>query len=159
MGIESSLFTNSGRALLLKETGESITPSEKMTTRIRLLSLGLFLTFIGQPSLAQLSDVESRRKVLNDLLAEQWEYTMRTNPVFASVLGDKRWNDKLTDYSVKAENVWLGREQALLLRLAAIVPDGMTDAEKTSREMLLRRFATEAAREEARLFCDELAAA
>ena len=33
--------------------------------QIRLLTLSLLLTFLGQPSLAQLSDVESRRTVLN----------------------------------------------------------------------------------------------
>src|SRR5512146_419784 len=43
-----------------------------------------------------------RIKQLHDLLAEQWEYTLRTNPEFASILGDKRYNDKLGDYSQAA---------------------------------------------------------
>ena len=41
------------------------------------------------------AELEGRRKALNDLLAERWEYTLRTSPIFASILGDKRWNDKL----------------------------------------------------------------
>ncbi|MGB9198522.1 MAG: hypothetical protein WCB53_16495, partial [Terriglobales bacterium] len=41
------------------------------------------------------ADLEARRKALNDLLHEQWEYTMRTSPIYASILGDKRWNDQL----------------------------------------------------------------
>ncbi len=36
------------------------------------------------------SSLQSRRKALNDLLAEQWEYRLRTSPLFASYLGDKR---------------------------------------------------------------------
>ena len=36
------------------------------------------------------ADLEARRKALNDLLHEQWEYTMRTSPIYASILGDKR---------------------------------------------------------------------
>ena len=34
--------------------------------------------------------LEARRKALNDLLAEQWEYSLRTSPIGASFLGDKR---------------------------------------------------------------------
>ena len=41
--------------------------------------------------------VEQRVKQLHDLLNEQWEYTLRTSPEFASILGDKRYNDKLSD--------------------------------------------------------------
>jgi len=41
------------------------------------------------------ADLESRRKALNDLLNEQWEYNMRTDPIYASTLGDKRYNDKV----------------------------------------------------------------
>ena len=87
------------------------------------------------------SPVEDRRKALDALFQQYWEERLQRQPEFASTLGDKRWNDKLTDYSVKAENEWLAREQNMLLKLAAIDPDGFTDAEKTSREMLLRRFA------------------
>ena len=46
--------------------------------------------------------LDSRRKQLAELLSEHWEYTMRTNPEYASVLGDKRYNDKITDFSEKA---------------------------------------------------------
>ena len=48
------------------------------------------------------ADLEARRKALNDLLHEQWEYSMRTSPIYASILGDKRYNDKLDDFSQQA---------------------------------------------------------
>ena len=35
--------------------------------------------------------LEARRKALNDLLAERWEYGLRTQPIFATILGDKRF--------------------------------------------------------------------
>ena len=38
------------------------------------------------------ADLEVRRKALNDLLHERWEYTLRTSPIYASILGDKRYN-------------------------------------------------------------------
>ena len=40
------------------------------------------------------TELAARRQALNELLAEQWEYNLRTNPEFASILGDRRWNDK-----------------------------------------------------------------
>ena len=43
------------------------------------------------------NDLEGRRKALNDLLKEQWEYNLRTSPIYASVLGAKRYNDQLGD--------------------------------------------------------------
>ena len=55
----------------------------------------------SRPPVQKLS-VEQRIKKLHDLLNEQWEYTLRTSPEFASILGDKRYNDKLSDLSQAA---------------------------------------------------------
>ncbi len=87
------------------------------------------------------SPLQDRRKALSGLFQQYWDENLERNPEFASTLGDKRFNDKVTDYSVKAENEWLEREQTMMLKLAAIDPAGFTDSEKTSRELLLREFA------------------
>jgi uncharacterized protein (DUF885 family) len=89
---------------------------------------------------AKPSPVEDRRKALNALFDQYWQAALENSPEFASVIGDKRYNDKTSDYSVKAMNLWLEREQGFMLKLAAIDPTEFTDAEKTSREMLLRGF-------------------
>ena len=62
---------------------------------------------------------------------------MLHDPEFASEIGDKRYNDKISDYSVKAINEELERGQNYLLQLAAIDPAGFNDQEKTSRDLLL----------------------
>jgi uncharacterized protein (DUF885 family) len=90
---------------------------------------------------APAASVDDRRKALNGLFAEYWEANLKHSPEFASILGDKRYNDQISDLSVKAFNDWLAREQGLLLRLAAIDPAGFTGQEKISRELLLRDFA------------------
>ncbi len=54
--------------------------------------------------------VEENRKALNSVFAAYWQAQMEHDPEFASTLGDKRYNDRITDYSVKAENAWLERE-------------------------------------------------
>ena len=48
------------------------------------------------------ASLDKRRKALADLLKEQWEYTLRTNPEFASILGDRRYNDQSSDVSEAA---------------------------------------------------------
>ena len=84
--------------------------------------------------------VEDRRKALNALFSQYWEASLEHSPESASSIGDKRYNDQITDYSVKAENAWIEREQNMMLKLAAIDPAGLSDSEKTSREILLREF-------------------
>jgi len=92
----------------------------------------------------QPASVETNRKALNDLFEEYWQASLERSPEFASTLGDKRFNDRIDDYSVQAENAWLAREENFLMRLAMIDPAGFTDQEIISRELLLRHFADDA---------------
>ena len=84
--------------------------------------------------------LEDRRKALNDLFHEYWEDRLKRDPEFASEIGDKRYNDQISDLSVRAVNERLAEEQKLLMRLAAIDPTGFTGEEKTSQDLLIRRF-------------------
>jgi uncharacterized protein (DUF885 family) len=81
-----------------------------------------------------------RTQALDVLFAQYWDAYLEAHPEFASTIGDKRWNDKVTDYSVQAVNEWLEREQNWLMKLAVIDPEGLSDQEKLSRELLLRQF-------------------
>ncbi len=109
-----------------------------------LTALGL-LIFTGQhelwPQASSTTPVEDRRKALNGLFLEYWDANLEYSPEFASTIGDSRFNDKISDVSVKAFNNWLAAEQNFLMRLAAIDPTGLTDQEKTSRDLLLRELA------------------
>jgi uncharacterized protein (DUF885 family) len=93
-----------------------------------------------RPQAAPPASVEGNRKALNGIFHDYWEDNLIHNPEFASSLGDKRFNDKISDYSVKAYNQSLAREQAFLMRLAAIDPTGLTNQEKISLNLLLRQF-------------------
>jgi uncharacterized protein (DUF885 family) len=111
--------------------------------KIRFTSLAAGLLLLlpsARPQTAALAPVEDRRKAMNALFHDSWEDNLEHSPEFASILGDKRWNDKISDRSVKAFNEGLAREQRFMLRLAAIDPTGFTDQEKISRELLLRSF-------------------
>ncbi len=84
------------------------------------------------------STLEARRKALNDLLAEQWEYRLRTSPLFASILGDKRWNDKLDDYSQEAIDRDLKETQEFLVRFEAIDTSGFPKQELLNKQLMVR---------------------
>jgi len=86
------------------------------------------------------ASLEDRRKALNDVFREYWEDRLKHDPEFASSIGDLRYNDQLSDYSVRAINESLARERKLLLRLAVIDSTGFTDEEKISQELLTRQF-------------------
>jgi uncharacterized protein (DUF885 family) len=96
----------------------------------------------GQPAVpaSPSASLDDRRKALNDLFHDYWEDQLKTSPEFASTIGDLRYNDQISDYSVAAINDELAREQRFLLRLAAIDPTGFTNQEKISQELLIREF-------------------
>src|SRR6185436_9161437 len=64
---------------------------------LKRLIASAVLCFVASAALAAPTDLEARRKALDALLAEQWEENLKLNPEFASILGDKRYNDKLSD--------------------------------------------------------------
>lgn len=101
------------------------------------LSLALLIVtsgFAAEPT----PDLESRRKALNDLLNEQWEYTMRQNPLYASILGDKRYNDKLDDFSQQAIDANLEQERRFIARFEAIDTTGFPDQEALNKRLIIR---------------------
>lgn len=83
--------------------------------------------------------LSDRRKQLDDLLDEQWDYTMRTSPEYASVLGDKRFNDKLSDYSEKSIYEQLAKAGEFLVRFQAVDTAGFPGQEALNRELMVRK--------------------
>ena len=93
-------------------------------------------------------DLATRRKTLNDLLAERWEYTLRTGPIAASLLGDKRWNDKLDDFSQKAIDDNVVQDRKFLARFEQIDTAGFPEQEALNKALSVHdlRMAIEGAR-------------
>lgn len=89
----------------------------------------------AEPSAA---DLDQRRKAFDDLLHEQWEYVLRTSPEFASYLGDKRYNDQLSDVSEAAVKRDIARSRAFLHRAEGIGVAGFSDQEKISHALFVR---------------------
>jgi uncharacterized protein (DUF885 family) len=109
---------------------------------MKKLALALLLMILSAGALGaqelSAASLDQRRKALNDLLHEQWEYTLRTNPEFASILGDRRFNDQVSDVSEKAVDADLAQTRKFLKRFEAIDPTGFSDQEKLNRSLMLR---------------------
>jgi len=84
------------------------------------------------------TSLEDRTKALHGIFQDFWEASLKRGPEFASSIGDKRYNDQISDYSVRAINEWLAAEQDTLMKLAAIDPTGLSDQDQISRELLMR---------------------
>jgi len=113
-----------------------------------LLSIALASSLLVTPAFycanAQAAQSAAERsKALSTLFAEMWEDRLQHSPEFASYIGDKRWNDQLSDYSVAAYNEELARGRAYLLRLAEIDTTGLSEQEQLSKDLMARQLAEE----------------
>jgi uncharacterized protein (DUF885 family) len=90
----------------------------------------------GVPAAA--NSVAPRSKALSSLLDQIWQDRLKHSPEFASSIGDKRYNDQLTDYSAKEVNAGLARGRDYIQQLSEIDTTGMSDQERLSADLMLR---------------------
>lgn len=105
--------------------------------RLELWGFLMIASLSAGPSAA---DLEARRKTFQELLAEHWEYTLSHSPEFASILGDKRWNDKSSDLSEKAVTEHLAKTREFLTRFEAVDTSAFPQQEALTKTLLVRRF-------------------
>lgn len=82
--------------------------------------------------------VDERRKELNQLIADEWEYELRETPVFASVIGDYRYNDKWGDHSLAHAAQRKADLQKWLSRFEALDTSGFPEQEKLNQLLMVR---------------------
>ncbi len=87
---------------------------------------------------APTASLDARRQRLRDVVADQWEYVMRTSPEYASILGDKRYNDRWSDLSSKAVYEHLDASRKYLAQLEAIDTTGFPEQERLNEVLLAR---------------------
>ena len=96
------------------------------------------------PSVGQTLD--ARRADLNRLLDEEWQYTMRTSPEFATNVGDNRYNDRLSDFSDKAIADDIEHNRQALARFQAIDVTGFPEQERLNHALMVRTLKEEVER-------------
>ncbi len=92
------------------------------------------------PLLAQAGGqtLQARRAELNRLLADEWEYTLRTQPELATHVGDDRYNDRLSDLSDQAIAEGIEHARQSLVRFEAVDVTGFPEQERLNRALMLR---------------------
>ena len=89
------------------------------------------------PQQAATESAAQRSKDLSALFSDIWEDGLKHSPEYASTLGDKRYNDQLSDYSVKEVNASLERGRKFIERLSTIDTTGLSEQEQLSAELML----------------------
>lgn len=90
-------------------------------------------------AVAPASDVAARVVAQNKLLDEQWQHTLKNAPEFATILGDLRYNDRLSDLSLahaQEEYRWMGD---FLRRFQAIDTRGFSDNDALNHTLMARQ--------------------
>jgi uncharacterized protein (DUF885 family) len=100
------------------------------------------LATLANPAAAQtVASTKSPAEASHALAAlfnEMWQDNLKHSPEFASTIGDKRYNDQLSDNSATAVQASLQRGAAYLVRLRAIPTTGLTSQEKLSVALMDR---------------------
>jgi uncharacterized protein (DUF885 family) len=105
-----------------------------MKTRISLL---LVLLFIAATSFAQsAAAIDARKQALAKLVDDYWSYRLEHNPELASTMGDRRWNDRLTDRSAAATEA-SAKQAAVFLARAEAIPSAALDEQDAITKIVL----------------------
>lgn len=75
-------------------------------------------------------------RCLHRLSEDYWEAVLRNRPTWATYLGDFRYNDRLPDLSEEARERQTGEAREFLARLGGIDREGLSDADRTTAEVL-----------------------
>jgi len=92
----------------------------------------------AQSSASTPSSVENRRQQLLSLFDEEWQYGLRTSPEWATMLGDNRYNDRLSDESPEFFQSDLQQKSSFLARFEGIDPTGFSAQDALSRQLMIR---------------------
>lgn len=114
---------------------------------MKILSMLICASLLGSVSLATSAqtapaaqtDIATRVKALNALLAEQWQHTLENGPEFATTLGDLRYNDRWSDASLA--HVQSERKAAadFLKRFEAIDTRGFSNEDTLNQQLMVRQ--------------------
>jgi uncharacterized protein (DUF885 family) len=82
--------------------------------------------------------VEARRKQLNVLLGEEWEYELRESPEFATIIGDYRYNDRWSDSSLAYVAQQKEDLKKWLARFESVDTSGFSEQERLNQALMVR---------------------
>ncbi|MEE8521396.1 MAG: DUF885 domain-containing protein [Gemmatimonadota bacterium] len=97
--------------------------------------LGALLASSADAGFAQQAEASAQ---LERLFAEAWEFALQENPLFATQVGDRRYNDRLPSVTVSDYQRRLVKQLSFLQRLDAIDKSSLSESERTSYDIFKR---------------------
>ena len=113
-----------------------------MPWRESALTLALALSALlaaALPARPEEAASEATRQ-LHALFQEEWEYTLREDPTFASFLGDRRYNDRWADASLAALERRQQHSRETLERLKSIDMAGLSEADRLNYRLFRKQY-------------------
>ena len=90
-----------------------------------------------------LPSAESHRQQLLSCFDDEWQYELRTNPEWATVLGDQRYNGRLSDRSSEFFQSEVEQNRKFLVRFQVIDAAGLSPQDALSRALIIRKLQME----------------
>lgn len=99
----------------------------------------IFLAFLASAAFAQATKpVADRLAAQNAVFDDYYETQLRERPETATAVGDYRYNDRLSDYSLQAIAAREKNNEDFLARIQSISTDGFSDQDQLSHDLLIR---------------------
>jgi uncharacterized protein (DUF885 family) len=83
-------------------------------------------------------NLEARRRQLKGLVADEWAFELRESPEQATQIGDYRYNDRWTDYSLSHVPKVRQQDEKFLTAIRAIDTSGFPEQEKLDKSLAVR---------------------
>src|SRR5262249_20973764 len=109
------------------------------TSILRIL-LTIVLMLSSQAVKAQSASSEQTAKALHELFETEWEYQLREDPLSASFMGDRRWNDKWPDATLEAIAKRQEHDKDVLVRLKAIDRDKLPPPDQLNYDLFKKNY-------------------
>ena len=105
---------------------------------IRNLAIFTIISLFASSALAQVLNASDAGKKLQAIFAEDWQWFLEQYPEAATLLGDNRYNDRLTDLSPEAIERRKAHEREMLDRIQKINRAGLTGQDLISYDLFLK---------------------
>ena len=105
---------------------------------IRNTAILMIMLLAAQAAMAQLPSSGDAAKKLHALFDEDWQWRLEQFPEFASLVGDNRYNNRLTDYSTGTIDRRKEHARDMLDRLQKIDRSRLTGQDLISYDLFLR---------------------
>jgi len=103
---------------------------------MRIFSI-LFVILISQVPAVLPAEEKTEGQKLNAFFEAEWEYGLKENPIFATFIGDLRYNDQLGDFSLASVKRNQQHDLETLKKLEAIDRSGLSESDKLNYDLYL----------------------